>query len=533
MAESELAFFENLGKIIKARTNYGKAVKRIADELLEKREYEDLEGKVLLDYMKKLSSKLVEYYAKEKTPRMPEAVKDFLEFIKKEIAVQAKARRTTVPDDEDFIPCKNPMEESGIRFDDIAGQEEVKKDIEVNYIFPFRLPLLFTAKSQGILMYGPPGVGKTLLAKAATAEIPDVAFYTPTPGEMRGKYEGETERFIARIFECAREAIEDPTSKYKFAVIFIDEFEGVAGQRADDPTMTRSVNALLQAMDGITSSPNVSVIAATNFPDTLDSAIRRRFTAEIFIDLPSLDAREFLVRQVLAKNYSSPRIPMEIRATKLFDKRSRDAEGRITEWRNDYLNNINDFGGDFCQGIRSTEGGPVPEWLIITPEFIKEVVKLTGPSDLGLGIIDTIIVGEDVDGDRYKDQGSIFGYSASDVVKMMNIAVQIASFRAMENVFTKTRLKGDDTIYFRSVPFLDVDPEDVVYVAMESVFEKYGGDLENLDATPNLRLMTPEQKFYAINFGICQGDIMEAIIKYPSTIKNNEYINLLKYKYRT
>jgi len=528
MAEIELEFFENLGKIIRSKTKYGKAVKRIADDLLESRKYEDLEGKGLINYMKNLSSKIAEYYDGEGAPRMPETVKKFLESISQEITVQSQSFRSN---NEDFIPCKEPLEESKVRFDDIAGQEEVKRDIEINYIFPFKLPLLFTSKSQGILMYGMPGTGKTLLAKAATAEIPDVAFYAPTPGEMRGKYEGETERFITRIFECAKEEVESPTSKYKFAIIFIDEFEGVAGSRKQGPGMVRSVNALLQAMDGITASPNVSVIAATNFPDTIDSAIRRRFTAEIFVDLPNDDAREFLVRQVLARNYSSPKIPIDMRATNLFDKRSRDEEGNITKWRNDYLNNINEFGGEFCQEIGTRRQRVIN--TSITPTFIKEIVKRTGPTDLGVNIVYNIIAGNDVDGDEYKDQGSIFGYSASDVVKMMNIAVQLASFRAMENVFVKARLKDDDAIYFRSIPVSEASSEDVVYVATESTFEKFGGNLRNPSAIPNLKLMTPDEQARSINFGICQGDIIEALRRYPSTIKNDEYIDLLKYKYRT
>ena len=143
------------------------------------------------------------------------------------------------------------------------------------------------------------------------------------------------------------------------------------------------------------------------------------------------------------------------------------------------------------------------------------------------------IAGNDVDGDKYKDQGSIFGYSASDIVKMMNIAIQLASFRAMENVFVKARLKDDNTIYFRSIPSSEAPSKDVVYVATESTFEKFGGNLRNPDATPNLRLMTPDKQARAINFGICQGDIIEALRRYPSTIKNDKYIDLLKYKYRT
>lgn len=531
MAEIERELKENLGTIIKSKTNYGKAIKRINDGLLENRKYEDLEGESLIDYMKKLSSKIADYYAKEKAPRMPGAVKKFLESISQGITVQSQSFGSN---NEDFIPCKEPLEESKVRFDDIAGQEKVKRDIEINYIFPFKLPLLFTSKSQGILMYGMPGTGKTLLAKAATAEIPNVAFYAPTPGEMRGKYEGETERFITRIFECAKEEVESPTSKYKFAIIFIDEFEGVAGSRKQGPGMVRSVNALLQAMDGINSSPNVSVIAATNFPDTIDSAIRRRFTSEIFVDLPNNDAREFLVRQVLARNYSSPKIPIDTRATNLFDKRSRNKEGNITKWRNNYLDNISQLGGEFCQekfSMRTRQQRVIK--TSITAIFIKEIVKRTGPTELGFNIMRKIIAGDDVDGDQYKDLGSIFGYSASDVVKMMNIAVQLASFRAMENVFVKTRLKGDDTIYFRSIPMSEASSKDVVYVATESTFEKFGGNLRNPRATPNIMLMNPDEQAKAINFGICQDDIIEALRRYPSTIKNDEYIDLLKYKYRT
>lgn len=193
-------------------------------------------------------------------------------------------------------------------FSGVAGLNKEKKLFKTSLIFPLTYPNLYPKASKGILLYGPPGTGKTYIVKAAVNELQKsdpsvgVVFFSPSPADLKGKYVGETEKKIEEIFTCAsRAACESElgcTNKKKYqAIIFMDEFDAIGPDRSDDPTglAANSVNTLLQMMDGIKSKPNVAVIAATNFPWKLDSAILRRFTTQILIDLPnSNDIKQLL-----------------------------------------------------------------------------------------------------------------------------------------------------------------------------------------------------------------------------------------------
>ena len=202
--------------------------------------------------------------------------------------------------------------EDCIFFDDIIGQQTAKDLIKNNFVWPNIFPNLYPKVAKGVLLYGPPGTGKTFLAKAAANELNSktkydpnfgVLFFAPQGGDLKGKYVGETEKNIRNFFKCASEAAtqcqdqknkneKDEARKGKhrvMSVLFIDEVDAIAGDRNADESgmMTLSVNALLQAIDGVNSFKNVAIIAATNFPWNLDSAFLRRFDNKILIDLPS------------------------------------------------------------------------------------------------------------------------------------------------------------------------------------------------------------------------------------------------------
>jgi DNA polymerase III delta prime subunit len=189
-----------------------------------------------------------------------------------------------------------------IFFQDVAGLFIEKKLMDESLIKPLQYPNIYPAASRGLLIYGPPGTGKTYLVKAAVNELqskdPNVGilFFAPSPGDFKGKYVGETEKKIEEVFVCASKAActyqtktcVTKNKKYR-SIIFMDEMDAIAPDRNDDPTglAVNSVNTLLQMMDGIKSKPNVTVIAATNYPWSLDSAILRRFDSQIFIDVPN------------------------------------------------------------------------------------------------------------------------------------------------------------------------------------------------------------------------------------------------------
>jgi hypothetical protein len=187
-----------------------------------------------------------------------------------------------------------------IFFNDVIGLEKEKGLIRSSFVFPLMYPNLYPKASKGILIYGPPGTGKTYMVKAAVNELQQedknigVLYFAPSPGDLKGKYVGETEKKIEEIFTCASKAACDYQNKYCkdknfISIIFMDEMDAIAGDRSTDQSglVANSVNTLLQMMDGIKSYPNVAVIGATNYPWNLDAAILRRFDTQILVDLPS------------------------------------------------------------------------------------------------------------------------------------------------------------------------------------------------------------------------------------------------------
>ena len=219
-------------------------------------------------------------------------------------------------DENDTSDCPQPEEIPEIDFDQISGQEIAKQQIKNGILYPTLYPKLYPYQSKGILFYGPPGTGKTLLAKAFVNELQQeakkcydknikVLLYAPTGGELKGKYVGETEKNIKKYFNCANEQANkcmDNSEKYSqlkvISVIFLDEIEAIAGDRSADESgmMTNSVNALLQLMDGVKSYPNVVVMAATNYPWSLDAAILRRFDTKIYVTLPTPEDIKVLIK---------------------------------------------------------------------------------------------------------------------------------------------------------------------------------------------------------------------------------------------
>lgn len=125
----------------------------------------------------------------------------------------------------------------------------------------------------------------------AEADNIKVLFYSPSTGQLKGKYFGESEKMIFAMFDCASQDAcayeKDHPGVKVVSTIFLDEIDSIAGNRSDDKFMSTTVNALLQVMDGVKEYPNVTLIAATNFPWSLDSAILRRFTTSIFVRPPS------------------------------------------------------------------------------------------------------------------------------------------------------------------------------------------------------------------------------------------------------
>ncbi|MBN2489178.1 MAG: AAA family ATPase [Methanosarcinaceae archaeon] len=177
-----------------------------------------------------------------------------------------------------------------IGFDDIGGLESVKEDIRKAIIYPFTHKDLYKMYGQkageGILLYGPPGCGKTMMAKAAAKEC-GADFISVKTSSIVSKWVGASEKNVKQVFETARQC--------EKSIIFFDEIDSIAGRRSESEDYAkRVVNELLAQMDGVdTADDNLLILAATNEPWAIDPALRRpgRFSKLVFIPEPDLDAR--------------------------------------------------------------------------------------------------------------------------------------------------------------------------------------------------------------------------------------------------
>ncbi|RLF15625.1 MAG: AAA family ATPase [Thermoprotei archaeon] len=203
---------------------------------------------------------------------------------------------------QDFLDALKEVQPSALRevyvevpevhWEDIGGLSEVKQQLIEAVEWPLKHPEFFEQMGirppKGILLYGPPGTGKTLLAKAVATES-EANFITVKGPEVLSKWVGESERAIREIFRKARQVAP--------CVVFFDEIDAIAparGMRYSDSGVTeRLVNQLLTELDGITALKNVVVLAATNRPDILDTALIRpgRFDRLIYVPPPDLAAR--------------------------------------------------------------------------------------------------------------------------------------------------------------------------------------------------------------------------------------------------
>ena len=179
-----------------------------------------------------------------------------------------------------------------VRWEDIGGLEEVKRELQMAVEWPLKYPELFSRAGarppKGILLYGPPGCGKTLLAKAVANES-EANFISVKGPEVMSKWVGESERAIREIFRKARQAAP--------CVVFFDEIDAIAPRRGsglgDSRVTERVISQLLTELDGLEELRKVVVIAATNRPDILDPALLRpgRFDRLIYVPPPDREAR--------------------------------------------------------------------------------------------------------------------------------------------------------------------------------------------------------------------------------------------------
>jgi transitional endoplasmic reticulum ATPase len=176
------------------------------------------------------------------------------------------------------------------RWNDIGGLDDVKSKLKESVEWPIKNPIIFKrvgiTPPKGILLYGPPGCGKTMLARAVATES-EANFISIKGPEIFSKWIGESEKAVREIFRKGRTA--SPS------VIFIDEIDAVVPRRglgySDSGASERVISQLLTEMDGIVSLENVVVIAATNRPDIIDPSVLRPGRFDRLIYVPSPDEK--------------------------------------------------------------------------------------------------------------------------------------------------------------------------------------------------------------------------------------------------
>lgn len=467
----------------------------------------------------------------------------YLQKISQDKTIPAACRAPTVTHNAD--PRKD------VTFESIAGLQRAINDLKYTFIKPKTFPGLFPIRGGGMLLYGPPGTGKTLLAKATARDLTRTALFSiANAGELKGRYVGETERNIARLFDCVTQFLIENSKDYDDAIIFIDEFDSIAGQRnvpGGDPYMSNSVNALLQGMDGIQSNDKITIMAATNLPRKLDPAIISRLPNRIFADLPDYQARIVIIENSLVKAYynesfhndvpTNERITYVLKTMKEYGSYV-DVEAGLTERLGVNEDNVGQankkaysISTDTIAFIAQLLGPQPPSDTMDKGDNRPGYKRLLERSRLGVEPSTGTVERQAYDAQKaieFTNHGMFpFGFSGRDIGRVIERAALLAAIRA---------LASSRALYKEVVSSGKAGPGTfMVYDAVattrsvlkDNTFESKGfvsiDDLEKRVTRgqvngKNLR-----------NFCLKLSDVVQAIRDVPSTVNAAEYIETLKY----
>ena len=267
------------------------------------------------------------------------------EIAKKPVSVDSEADKS---EDEIEAAIEETIvgEKPNVAWGDVAGLVAAKSALREAIILPMVRPDLFKGARKpwkGIMLFGPPGCGKTLIAKAVATEC-DATFFNVSAAAIISKWLGESEKLVRELFEAAREKMP--------SLVFIDEVDSIATERAagEHDALRRVKTQLMQAMDGVTSKAEdrIVVLGATNIPWEIDAAFRRRFEKRIYVPLPDLEARQAIFKihtkgvehapevnfeelAMLSEGYSGADIALICREAIMMPVRELDAAGALTD----------------------------------------------------------------------------------------------------------------------------------------------------------------------------------------------------------
>ena len=282
---------------MKDETELNRLSQKLDIYLANAKKYED-EGQFSLakrNYL--LSAEVLMEMAKLSTPKLAQAKMERARNLITKADSLGKNKPKKLKDNlsetegKDFPSATIP----NVRFSDIAGLNDVKEAIKIRMIYPLKHSEVYSAYNKkmggGVLLFGPPGTGKTMIAKAIACEV-GATFYAVKGSDIMSKYVGESEQNINSLFASAR--------KNDLSIIFIDEIDSLLKKRGEDSHNDKRVNEFLQQIDGFSSdSSKLLLLGATNRPWDIDSAAMRSgsFSEKIYVPLPDYDARLFMFKK--------------------------------------------------------------------------------------------------------------------------------------------------------------------------------------------------------------------------------------------
>ncbi|MDD2655247.1 MAG: AAA family ATPase [Candidatus ainarchaeum sp.] len=271
-----------------------------------------------------------------------------------------------------------------MNFSDVAGMEKMKEEIREDVIYPMAKPELARKYGKlgggGLMMYGPPGCGKTFIVKAAAGEC-EASFINAKLSDLLDMYVGNTEKNIHKVFETAR--------KNTPCILFFDEVDAIGGRRDQQEGaqyMKMAVNQMLYEMDGIEAgNQNVLVIAATNAPWDVDPALRRsgRFGKTVYVPEPDIVSRYAIIKMHAKKLPLASFIPYWRLAVATAGYASSDLKAVVEEaaaipWREAFKHGKERSitGSDFLAAVRKKKSS-LPPWYEQAKKQIGKQEELT------------------------------------------------------------------------------------------------------------------------------------------------------------